>query len=343
MAEETNAVGLPDDFSPEDYLDLTDEEWGELAKGSGYSVDEVKAQMGVIGDPHDKFYARRNVASQGRVNDIELYNGPEKGWANAFARQHDGHMPTWEDRADAEWGASFAEATGKAPELNDWRTHFYVKYAGRDPEVARNIVRYEATAPGFELTGHPSLYADDLDPDDLKPKRVPKDVTLPTTSGTGGISATGSAGGTGESKPSPPVASSIADLPWPNGVGGPDFAVPGLNVPAQYSNSPSSVMTDVPWYPGQTPLSTTQTHGANASSVWSLPGGVLAPTPDSANMPLTSALPTSVPFKFLATAATPAISMPIERMTWLEEQGLAPWQQGFPFQTWWGKFQNGGR
>jgi len=148
------------------------------------------------------------VRSQEREQDLYEYDGPDKRWAAAFASQHGGEGPTWEDYYDKLWSEQFARINGRPPEMNDWRVHYYVKYMGNEPEQAEARVRYETGNQGFNRATDYS-YKDTFGPDSIKVgstggATTPK-ATTPTKAATTGTS-TGGAGGAGT--PSSPSGAS---------------------------------------------------------------------------------------------------------------------------------------
>lgn len=87
------------------------------------------------------------VGSQGdRSPDMDKFeptNAEEAAWVAAFAREHGGRPPAYEDYYDKQWSMDFAGQHQRGPSLDDWRIHYYVKYRDNDPYTAASRVSFE--------------------------------------------------------------------------------------------------------------------------------------------------------------------------------------------------------
>jgi hypothetical protein len=158
-------------------------EAGATTEGAPAFADTWAAKEGLREPPQRGVY----VGSQERDSNMAIYDGPDKAWARAFARQHDETAPTWEDYYDRLWSEDFARINSRPPTLNDWRMHYYVKYKGNDIETAESRVRYETADPGFRRVQADYSYEDKYGPHSVSMPSTTKPSVQPTAgSGAGG-------------------------------------------------------------------------------------------------------------------------------------------------------------
>lgn len=123
----------------------------------------------------------------GKYDDFQPQSQDDARWAYAFAGEHNGNAPKYEDYYDRLWSIGFARQQDRSPTLNDWRTHYYVKYDDNEPDRAVNRVRYETRDFEWEPAQPLAVYTDKHGPWDVdRPKAKVKEKAATTGGGGGG-------------------------------------------------------------------------------------------------------------------------------------------------------------
>ena len=190
-------------------------------------------------------------------------------WAGAFANEHDGKGPKYEDYYDRLWSIGFARQQDRSPTMNDWRAHYYVKYDDNEPDRAVNRVRYETRDFEWEPAQPLAVYQDKHGPWDVdRPKAKEK---APTAKAGGAGGAGGGGGLVKAATPKPLYRGSFGEptrsTPALDEMMGPTLPIPTAPMfPVQRGATPLS-----DWERGDPGSTGMRSYGTTPNAAWPHP------------------------------------------------------------------------
>lgn len=180
--DENEGMASPEETQPPE--EAPPEVEPEPATEAEPTASEGKGRRGFVRSQGDR------PRDNGDDDNFQPQSSDDARWAAAFAGEHNGNAPKYEDYYDRLWSIGFARQQDRSPTLNDWRTHYYVKYAGNEPDHAVERVRYETRVFDWEPAQPLAVYQDEYGPWNVKRPKAKEKATA-TGGGTGGTGGGG--------------------------------------------------------------------------------------------------------------------------------------------------------